>query len=172
MVTKIGAASGMITPDERSEKRAVRELVHCIKMQETTVLVNYDERESVVSCVAHAKINEKEKATAVEEVHDVIDEETGRMTLQEKIDDLLCRIQACLLVYHAHVVCSCKTWQALKPMPSAAPPKPSQAPPKPSQAPPKRSQAPTKRSQAWKKGQGKAKHPNYSRWNTGKKSRW
>jgi hypothetical protein len=48
MVTKIGAASGMITPDERSEKRAVRELVHCIKMQETTVLVNYDERESDV----------------------------------------------------------------------------------------------------------------------------
>jgi hypothetical protein len=61
MVATIGAASGS-TPDERSEKGAVRALVDCIKKEETTVVVNLDER-----------------------------------------------IQACLLVYHAHVVCSCKT---------------------------------------------------------------
>ena len=61
MVATIGEASAS-TPDERSEKGAVRALVDCIKKEETTVVVNLDER-----------------------------------------------IQACLLVYHAHVVCSCKT---------------------------------------------------------------
>ena len=43
MVATIGEASAS-THDERSEKGAVRALVDCIKKEETTVVVNLDER--------------------------------------------------------------------------------------------------------------------------------